>query len=170
MELIETIELSSPAASLEFTGIDTTTGDDLLLVISVRSDSVSTEDIIGVRVNGAIATSRYAYKGIGGSGTSASVWNGSSNYALWGHYMPAQYMSTSTFGSMRYYFKNFRSSSAKWVSIDSVSENASSTSYQFAAAGKVDDTTPISSLMVWSFNSANLSQYTKASLYKITKA
>ena len=171
MTLIETIEVGSGgAASIEFTGIDTSSGDDLLLTISVRSDRAASDDIIGVRVNGVIASNRYYVRSLYGNSSSALSAGLSSDYALWGHYMPAQSATASTFGTMKFYFPNFASNSNKSVSIDSVGENNSTASAKFIGAGIVNNTAPISSLMVWSFNGANLSQYTTASLYKITKA
>lgn len=171
MELIQTVTVGSGgASSIEFTDIPQD-GTDLFLAISGRSNRADTYDIFGVRVNGAIASNRYFVRYIQATGSANSNLTSSSDYAIWGGYQPAASATSNTFGSIKYYFSNYANTTAEKVTfIESAGENNTSTAYMLLGAGIAKSTSAITSLMVWSFNSANFVQYSTASLYKITKA
>lgn len=154
MQLIETIELASAAASIEFTSIPQD-GTDLLLVFSLRDSAASAN----LEVNSTDATAFRLLYGTG-SGT------GSVSGTAVNPYIVASTATANTFGSGQVYFANYTSSSAKSASIETVQENNATSSNQGLYAVTFGSSAITSVRFV--SNGTGFVQYSTASLYKIT--
>ena len=165
-QLIETIEVGSGgAASIEFTGIDQT-GQDLVLLASLRSNN-STIDNANIQVNG-VTTSNYSYRFLGGDGGSAFSSQSSTNDSLRGAYgvNPGNH-TANTFSNTKFYFSNYSSTSQhKTVSHDVVSENNATFATMSLGVSLYPSNSAIVSLLL--FANGTLQQYSTASLYKVT--
>lgn len=164
LSLIQTVTVGSGGAtSITFSSIPQD-GTDLLLVLSARTNADNQWLYIGL--NGSIQN--FAQRDLFGTGTGRSsntrtdsVVQTMSNWNSW---------TSSTFSNVSLYFSNYTSSSNKLISHDGVTENADSTAYHAIKAMSWSGTSAISSLSINSESGTSLSQYTSASLYKITKA
>jgi hypothetical protein len=165
-QLIETIEVGSGgAASIEFTGIDGT-GQDLVCLVSMRTNKASgNPDAIEFRFNG--TASNYSTLWLEGTGSAVVSGNFTSTRGYAEHIAQHAAYTTNTFGNTSIYISNYASSSAKSISVDGVTENNATASYQLLAASKWNNTAAITSLLLYSGGNTLL-QYSTASLYKIT--
>lgn len=162
-ELIETVELTSSAASIEFTSIPQD-GTDLVVLFSGRTSDGGTADVLSLKFNG--LTSGFSWVFLYGNGSSVltNTGGGSTNF-----YGPnGDGSTTNTFSNTKIYISNYTSSANKSFSVDTVAENNATTGYQEIDAALWSNTAPITSISVGGF--ANLLQYSTASLYKITAA
>jgi len=162
MQHIETVTVGSGgAASITFSAIpaDYT---DLVIKLSLRTTTADTgwNDIF-LRPNS--ATTNLTARALYGTGSAAASFSVSDIrfYANGGG------STASTFANSAIYIPNYASSSAKSVSIDSVSENNSTTAIQAILAGLWNQTTAITSLEIVS-SSGNLAEHSSASLFGIT--
>ena len=162
MQLIETITLGTTAASITFSSIPQD-GTDLLLLTSLRSNrSGENVTVVELRLNGSTSnrTSR-SLQGDGVSATSVSYTNG--RIAL----DTAAGATANTFGNGAIYIPNYAGSANKSVSVDSVSENNATDSYQNLYAFLWSDTSAVTSVEVRD-NLASFIAGSSISLYKIT--
>jgi len=159
MKLIEHQELGSTQASITFSSIPQTY-TDLLLVLSLRSDSSNAD--IGIKFNN--STSNFSNRYLFGNGASAASGTAYGNYV--GEAARSTYTS-STFGNFAVYIPNYAGSTAKSYSSDAVSENDSTTAIQAITAGLWNDTTAINRIDLYQLNGSNLVQYSSATLYGI---
>jgi hypothetical protein len=161
MQLIQTVTVGSGGeASITFGSIpaDYT---DLYIVFSGRSNRSNSFDNIRVMPNG-LATdvsSRILY----GSGSSASSFTES----FVSGYTNANSSTSSTFGNSAIYIPNYRSSTAKSFSIDSVSENNATAASQAITAGLWNNTGVITSIVLDQGDGSTWLEHTSASLYGI---
>jgi hypothetical protein len=156
--LIERIELTSAAASIEFTSIpaDYT---DLYLVLSARSSDTNDECLFLPNAS----SSNLSFRLLRASGTSVI-----SASAL-RFYLPTSSSTANTFGNGSVLFTNYASSSPKSFSMDSVAENNATVAPLGINAGLWNDTTPISSLRLQINNSATgFAANSSFSLYGVT--
>ena len=160
-ELIETIEVGAGgAASIEFTSIPQD-GVDLLLVFSGRDTSTTENAKITLNND---AGSNYPTVTLDGNGSTASS-SAVTGTRLRGLQGQSSYTSN-TFGSVSIYISNYTSTTNKSISADEVNENNATTAYQRLAAYSYSTSSAITSIQIASFT-ANLAQYTTASVYKI---
>lgn len=153
------------ASSIDFNTIPTTY-DDLVIKLSLRSTD-SAETAINLRFNGS-AGSAYNWRSLAGNGASASSGNASSVTEIFGGRMPSSSYTASTFSNNEVYIPNYRSSTNKSVSIDSVNENNSSTALMVMVAGLRAVTDAITSIN-FSAPSGNFAQHSTAVLYGISR-
>ena len=173
MKLIETKTLGTAAASIEFTSIPQTF-TDLVIFISGRSDKNSNGSIgniaaenVGLYPNSATfpyasASNRILY-GIG-TGVASTT---QSNYIHAGT-IPVALATSNTFGNTSLYITNYSASAAKSISIDSVTENNASSSWQSIQAANDTSASAYTSLK-FDTSGGNFVAGTTISLYGITK-
>lgn len=161
--LLERTELNDTAASVTFANIPQTGYTDLKIVVSVRSDRASsTWDNIQFQLNG--STTSYSSRYLLGSGSAASSGTLS---VLYGGDIPAINATASTFSNAEYYFPNYAGNTNKSVSFDTTAENNATAAYQFLTAGLWSNTAAITSITMFSGNSANFVANSTFSLYGI---
>lgn len=164
-ELIQTITVGAGgAASIEFTGIPAT-GTDLLILFSSRM-SAGTFELL--QFNADTSSSNYFYTNLLGDGSAASSGQGSPTNGIYFYGEKSTYTSSS-FDSSSIYIPNYTASTAKSISIDNVTENNATGSLQNIVAGKWSGTAAISSIKITAYSVNTFTQYSTASLYKITK-
>ena len=161
-QLIERIEVGSGgAASIEFTGIDQT-GQDLVVLLSLRN-----ADGFGqVTANWKLqlnSTNTGAKKSLWGTAVSSQSYSSSEEI----NGLNASASTGSTFSSHKISLPNYTSAANKSISIDNVSENNATEGYQVITAGLWANTAAITSVKILAEN-GTLVQYSTASLYKIT--
>lgn len=163
-KLIQTITVSSAggAASIDFTSIPATYAD-LYIIASVRSNrAAAVPDNLQVGFNG--LTTNLSFRLLYGGGTSATSASGA--YGLLGD-MTAAGATTSVFGSFSIYIPNYAGSANKSYSVDSVTENNATESYQEMVAGLWSSTAAITQVTLTPRTGTLLTQYSSASLYGI---
>lgn len=158
--LIAHTELGSAQANITFSSIPATF-TDLVLVYSLRSSGGSSN--FGIRFNGSASnfTNRWMY------GTGASVAS-SSDFGNFIGVAPNSGWTASTFGNGQLYIPNYAGSSNKSWSVDAVSEQNATESYQTIVAGLWSQTTAINSLQIYQYQGNNIAQFSSATLYGIT--
>lgn len=172
-ELISTINVGAGgAANIDFTSIPNTY-TDLFVEFSLRttlSGGPFYFDDCAVRFNNdtagnyvsMILRSRQNAKLVGANYSSSMI-------AL--YEASAGNASTSTFGNGHIYVTNYTASKYKSVSIDGASETNNATENQMGfISGMWKSSSAITSIKLYSQNSANFVQYSSASLYGIKKA
>jgi hypothetical protein len=160
MQAIETVTVGSGGqASIEFTSIpDTYT--DLCLLVSVREATTNNAAII-IDINGSSAnlSQRWLY-GTGSSALSAA------NSQLFLYQTPSN-TAANTFGNGSIYIPNYASTTtAKSISIDSVSEDNATGSYQMINAGLYNSTTAVTAITLRAVG-GNIAEHSTATLYGI---
>ena len=161
MELIQTIEINSPASSITFSSIPQDY-DHLQILVSARSTRSSGLDNIQLFING--NESNLTHVRCIGSGTSMSSSSGTLGQSA---LPPADTTTSNTFGNASYYFASYTSANIKSVLTDGVGENNSSSAFQTLYALSWNDTSAISSIILDMAN-GNFAQNSIASLYGIT--
>ena len=163
MTLVETLEVGAGgAASIEFASIPQD-ADDLLLQVSSRN--TSTSNALYIYLNNDTTATNYTYRYLMGTGSGVSSATANSNIIALNE--PSSF-TASTFSNTSLYLPNYGSSAAKSMSVDTVTENNATLSYQRLYASSWTGTSAITSLTI--YGSADFAQYSTASLYKITKA
>jgi hypothetical protein len=165
-QLIETYEVGSGGvASITFASIaaDYT---NLKLLVSARTNRTSgSEDSLVLTFNG--VTAGYSVISLYGNGSTAAT----SSYTIDGAFrlVAATNLSTAnTFGNSELYIPNYASSVAKSFSMDAVSENNASSSWQFVTAGLWNNTAAITSINLDPLEGSTILEYSTASLYGTT--
>lgn len=159
MQLIETQTLGSSQAAITFSSIPATF-TDLFLQASVRS--TNGDDNLYFKFNN--TTSNTSWRNLLGYGTGTLSQSGS-GYLLAGG---VRSNTASTFTNIGVYIPNYAASVAKSASVDSTSEENSSTGYQFLVANLWNDTTAINRIDFY-LQGGSLTQYSSVSLYGILK-
>ena len=169
MQLIAHQEVpSGGVASVTFSAIPATFTDLVLVVSSRKSD---TSPFVGISFNSVVAnlSSRTLY---GIDTTVGSEANSTaSKYNIFA-YTSFSTDTASTFGSTSIYIPNYKSNTAKSVSVDSVNENNASAARRLIGAGLWNDTAAITSIEITAINGSLLSgglltEYSSASLYGV---
>jgi hypothetical protein len=158
--LIETVTVGAGgAASIEFTAIPQD-GVDLVLLLSLRTSASNTYRALNFDFNGVFTG--YSSLVLQGDGSNATSFT---NFDFWGR-VPGGNATADTFANNSVFIANYASSNSKSWSVDSVTENNSSSAVASLVAGLWDNTSAITSI---SMNAAgqDLAQYSTASLYKI---
>jgi hypothetical protein len=164
MQVIQHQELASAQASITFSSIPQTF-TDLCLVLSLRSErSGQIRDDSFLQLNA--LTTGYSFRFLRGTGSSTS--SNSGTYYAYLSQVPGATATSSTFSNISVYLPNYTSGSAKSLSSDGVMENNATESHQDIVANLNTTTDPITSLTIFA-GSANLSQYSSATLYGVLK-
>ena len=166
-QLIETISVGSGgAASIEFTGIDQT-GQDLQILVSARMTGNDYAATLRLQINSDTSTA-YTYKYLTGYNGAVQTQSGTSSAELRVQtQFPGALSTANTFGSASIYFANYTSSTAKSVSVDTVSENNATQAAPGIMAGLWNNTSAITGIKVFA-DSGVFAEFSTASLYKIT--
>ena len=151
---------SGGAASIDFTNIPQTY-TDLVIKLSTRTDRASDVDSIKLEVNGSTSSYTWQYL-LNNSGTVTSE-------TAQRFYTTAEQNTTSTFASADIYIPNYAGSNNKSFSIDTTTENNSTTVHQQLLAQLWSNTSPISSIKLSPQFGVNWKQYSSATLYGIRK-
>ena len=158
---IETVTLGSDATIITFSSIPQT-ATDLMVKVSARSTlGVAVSDLY-IYFNG--STSNHTSRWVQGNGSSAS---GNGNSAPADALVPTPTATSNTFNNVDVYVPNYAGSTIKTYSVDNVTENNSTTSYQRLIAGLWSSTAAINQLSFTPRNSASFVQYTTATLYGV---
>jgi hypothetical protein len=162
-KLIEHIEVGSGgASSIEFTGIDGT-GQDLLILLSARSAASSVRNDVSVSFNGVTTNRSYRSLYAIGSATYASSGGQISTFAG----ATGANATSNTFANTSIYVSNYALAMPKSISLNAVTENNATEAWQEILAGLWNSTSAITSLTLTASGSTFV-QYSTASLYKIT--
>lgn len=141
--LLERIELNTATASVTFANIPQSGYTDLKIVCSTRSDYAGFLDL-NMYLNGN-ASSGYSWRRLNGDGGSATSTNSTSAGVI-----PSPTLGTTatanTFTNTEIYIPNYTSTTSKSISIDGVTENNATTSYQAFTAGLSTLSTAITSV------------------------
>ena len=162
-ELIETVTLTSAASSIEFTSIPQD-GVDLLLKYSLRKDGTFEASYLQFNSD---TGSNYNFIRLYGNGSSAASTSGASQTFMLIGSNSISTDTSNTFGNGGLVVSNYTGNTNKSVSSDSVSENNSTTAYQYLVAGSYSTSSAISSLKIVPV-SGNYVAGSTASLYKIS--
>ena len=154
---------SGGASSVTFSSIPATY-TDLQLVCSSRVDG--SNGTIVWKFNTDTTASNYTEKYLGGNGSTAS--SGGSNNPWYSHSNDST-TTTSTFENTSVYIPNYTSGNQKSVSVDTVSENNSTTAYAQFFAGIWTGTSAINAITLTPY-SGNFVQYSTFYLYGISNS
>jgi len=165
MKLIESKTLGTAAASIEFTSIPQD-GTDLVVLLSLRSDTTDAGNGILVRLRPNSTTTNLTTRDLYGTGSSSGSDTGTVNYAS---YQVASDFTANTFSNTSIYIPNYASTTlAKSSSLHTVTENNATRALSGIVANLWNSTTAISSLLIIP-QTGNFVTGSTASLYKITK-
>ena len=162
--LLETITVGAAgASSVTFNSIPSTGYTDLVIKVSGRSTNASNFDNPRLTINSSTSTFTrreiYAESGSVGSESVADRIIG---------VIPAANATASTFGSLDFYLPNYTSSNYKSYSVDSVTENNSTTQASWLLAGLWSTTSAITTIAITLNSAANFAQYSTFSLYGVS--
>jgi hypothetical protein len=166
-KLIQTITVStSTQAAIEFTSIPQTY-TDLVLMISCRTDQAATISNLLFQFNGDTASNYYS-RVLWGNGASVTAdYADPAGYVYAGPAFSGSVSSSNLFGSATVYIPNYTGSASKTSNIEGVTEDNATTRYVTFSTGRWSGTSAITSIKIYSGGSANLVQYSSASLYGI---
>jgi len=167
MVAIETVTVpSGGAASIEFTSIPQTY-TDLNLLLSLRGSISNVTGKITFNSNG----SNYSYRFLSGNGSTTENGSGSatSSIQIYGLYNSSSYTAT-TFANASVYIPNYAGSNNKSVSIDTVSENNSTSAYASLGAGLWSNSAAITSIKIDLNSAGTFVEHSSATLYGVTSA
>lgn len=164
--LIASNTLSSSAASVTFSSIPNTY-TDLVLKISSRAANTGTSAnfTLAVSMNGN-STNNHSYTVLRATGSTVNSFAGSSVTNING-VQSATAATANTFGSAEFYLPNYNSSTNKSVSFYSVAEDNTTSAAIRATAGLYNNTSAITSLVVWSQSGYDLDAGSSFFLYGI---
>lgn len=172
MVAIQTVTVGSGgASSIEFTNIPQTY-TDLVIRLSARIDKSAGRDYVSLRFNS--STTNWSYRWL--FGTDNGVVGTGSGANAYGEVFttPAANATASTFGNGEIYICNYTSSNNKSFSMDSVSENNSTSVYILGMSASLwSNSAAITSIQLYPeipTVSANFVQYSTATLYGVTSA
>jgi len=154
------------AATIDFSSIPSTY-TDLLIKVSARINVAAVDAHISLRFNNN-SGNIYSMRLLRGDGSAASSYSETNETSMNFYGTAAGNSATSnTFSNLELYIPNYAGSTAKSVSLDSVSEN-NATAWAYFYAGISSSTAAINQITL--IGSANFMQYTTAYLYGISNA
>ena len=158
---IASVELSSAAASINFTSIPQGY-TDLKVVVSARLASGT--GFMLLDFNG-LSTANFSHRVLEGNGASAySFVSGNTNYATG---LVGGGDTANTFTNVEFYIPNYAGSTNKSVSIDGVTENNGTTAYADLEALLWSNTAAISQFKLTTSSAVNFAANTTATIYGI---
>lgn len=154
MTLIETVTLTTTASNVGFTNIPQTGADLLVLATHRQQGSINTgvTDSVQFRLNGVNASSNRLFGN--GSGAFASYNNTSSGTKF---SSPNHNATANVFGNTSIYIPNYKSTTTKNYSLDSVIENNAAASVVEISAGEVATNSPVTAISCVAQTSAGAS-------------
>ena len=163
MKLIESKTLGTAQASIEFTSIPQD-GTDLVVLCSTRGnvDDGSTGQIIFIAFN-TVGDTNLSGRFLIGVGSGSGISGALRPFA----YQSSSNFTANTFSNSQFYISNYAGSTNKSISIDGVSENNGTTSYQGIMAGLWSNSAAINSIQLTT--GSQFVAGSTVSLYKITK-
>jgi hypothetical protein len=167
MALISKVTLASLTSSITFSSIPQQF-TDLQILCSSRENTITGYYGLAnfLRFNG--STSSYSRKSLYGNGSSAASSNNGSQVDIMITGSDAGGATTANvFNNLSIYIPNYASANNKFVSVDSVWENNSSSAEQFFTAGLWANTAAITSITLYS--QVNWDPYSTFYLYGILK-
>jgi hypothetical protein len=164
-EKIASVTVGAGGASTVVFSAIPQTYTDLRLVISNRL--TGSNATVYMRFNSDTTQTNYHRQVLGGTGSSAFAYlindMGAGGFAT----TPSE--TAGVFGSTSYYIPNYTSSNIKNYSVDSANENNGSAVTLGFIGGRWSGTVGITGITIYPGDSSNWVQYTKATLYGITK-
>jgi hypothetical protein len=164
MKLIETKTLGTAQAAIEFTSIPQD-GTDLVLLCSLRN----TTDGVHGKVTFNNSASGYSVRNLTGNGSTASSESLSTTQFYFNGLFAASSYTANTFSSAFITIPNYASSANKSVSVDNVTENNATASFQTITAGLWSNTSAITSVKIETYSAGTIATGSTISLYKVTK-
>ena len=168
--LLEKITVGAAgASSVTFSSIPQSGYTDLLVKATVRHDSSGAGGDMNMTFNGSGGTA-YSERSIFGTGasTASESFSSQANIPRAGFASKSTY-TASTFSNSEFYIPNYTTANNKSLSIDSASENSSTTdSYIGGFAGLWSNTSAITSI-TFAPSAGNFSQYSTFYLYGVAK-
>ena len=166
---IAQIDVASTVATMTFSSIPATF-TDLMLVCMLRNDSPSGTPFgaANLVINGDTG-SNYAQRYLSGNGATTSSTSNSTLTAVYPVRVTDTAATASTFASSTIYIPNYAGSTAKSVSMDTVSENNAATAAQEIVAGSWTGTAVINSLSLQNISTYLFQVGSSATLYGVTK-
>jgi hypothetical protein len=152
---------SGGAASITFMNVGDIPSDYTDLYFLVSIDTSAADDNLYFKFNN--TTANTSWRNLLGFGTSKASQNGTGNLSGGG----VRSATANTFTNVAIYIPNYRSSSAKSASVDSVSEENSSTGYNFIVANLWDDSSAITRVDFY-LQTGSFVEHSSATLYGIT--
>jgi len=149
------------AASVTFNNIPQSGYTDLKIVVSARSVRALALDDFKININNGGAGSNMSSRALQGDGSSASSWTDT-----FLGFIDGNTATLNTFGNLEIYIPNYRSSTAKSISTDSVTENNGTSSWATINAA-LWNPSPQAAITSIGFSSTggNFLQYSTFSLY-----
>ena len=144
--LLETIELTQSASSVNFDNIPQTGYTDLKIVIGGRTNRSLSVDGITIRFNNDTSAGNYSGKRLYGDGSTAP--GSDSQYAAL-PFMDAANSTVSTFGNAEFYVPNYTGSTQKTFIIDGVGENNATTVYAGLGVGLWAGTSAVHTITIY---------------------
>ena len=157
---------SGGQASITFTSIPSTY-TDLVLKMSLRSDSSGTERGVVITLNA--SSSGYSGKLLEGNGASAASGNGGTS-SITSLIINGTTSTANTFTNTEFYIPNYSGSTNKSLSMDSVLENNATTAYADLAALLLSNTAAITSITIAETGAGKFAQHSTAYLYGVSNA
>lgn len=159
---IETVEVASPVSSITFSNIPQGY-TDLKLVLSSRSTYAANFGNPRITING--STSTFSRKSIYAENGSSGSEVGSDTRIIGA--IPAANATSNAFGHLEFYMPNYTGSAYKSYSVDSATENNSSSVYGlWILAGLWSTTSAVTSMTVGPID-GNFATNTTATLYGV---
>jgi hypothetical protein len=162
--LLETIALTQSAASVTFDNLPTSGYTDLKIVASIRNSRTSAKaEDYGVFFNGDTTSGNYSARQLLGSGSAASS-RSAYNYGV---LVDSNSATANTFGNTEIYIPNYKSSSAKSCSVDSVTENNATEAYMGLTARLWTGTAAITSISIDKGDSGENNSFVAGSTFSL---
>lgn len=166
-KLIQTITVGSGgASSIDFTSIPQTY-TDLVVLITGRTNQATTTSNLLLQFNGDTAANYNSVLLWGNGSVPQNDTAFSAAYIYAGPMLSGDVSTSSMFGNASIYIPNYTGSNSKPVIGDGVTEDNATTRYTVFCSGRWSGTSAITSIKIFSGGSANLVQYSSASLYGI---
>lgn len=160
MQAIQTVELASAQAAIEFTSIPNTFNH---LIVLLSTNSVSNNNNLRISFNGSFAS--YTSRNLVGIGN-----NRFTQTSSYGQLNSTTNATANTFNSVRVTIFNYAALQTKRWLVEGVSEANATGAYQHTISGSWADNYPITSIRIDTNEGNNLVQYSSATLYGITTA
>jgi hypothetical protein len=152
-------------ASINFTSIPTTF-TDLVVKLSSRAATGGPQDVV-TEFNSDTTVTNYEFRQLQGSGASAISSSGASNQSATS---TGSADTASTFANSEIYIPNYKSSTNKSFSVDTVTENNATTAYATLRAVVWKNTAAINSITLKHISGSNLAEHSTAYLYGVSNA
>ncbi len=163
---LQTVTVGAGGTSvINFTNIPQTY-TDLVIKASVRSSDATTNDGANLYINGNTSAALYSFRRLTGNGTAAASDSSSASFRFLN--VDGNSATANTFGNLEMTIPNYTLSNQKSVSVDMVSENNATSSFQGLAAALWSRTDPITSIEINSGGNTFL-QYSTFTLYGVYK-